>query len=156
MLLARGRLGGFHFNSRNYGDDDLMVGAADPFELFLIMSEIVDAGDDAARVLFMLDQSHNIEPKIPAMIRSVMNVQEATAKALLVDRDGLRIAQTAGDVLTAHGILMDAYSTDVRPLLEELRSEMKLDPNPLQAYARSGYQDRINEERVDGTPMSWT
>ena len=96
-LLRLGKLGGFDFNSRFYADDDLMVGAADPFQLFRIMHEIVSAGalDPSSGVVFMLDQCHNIEEKIPAVIRSVMNVQEATAKALLVDADALQRAQRA-------------------------------------------------------------
>ena len=122
-LLRAGRLGGFHFNSRFYADDDLMVGAADPCQLFRIMHEIVSAHglDRSANVAFMLDQCHNIEPKIPAEIRSVMNVQEATAKALLVDHNALHAAQAAGDVLGAYAVLMDAYNTDVRALLAEVR-----------------------------------
>ena len=125
MLLRAGRLGGFDFNSRFYADDDLMVGAADPFQLFRIMHEVAgaDALKPAAGVAFMLDQCHNIEPKIPAQIRSVMNVQEATAKALLIDADALAAAQQAGDVLGANAAMMDAYNTDVRPLLAELRAE---------------------------------
>ena len=157
QLLRVGRLGAFDFNSRFYADDDLMVGAADPFQLFRIMHEIVSA--DALRpdsgVRFMLDQCHNIEPKIPGQIRSVMNVQEATAKALLVDREALHEAQRTGDVLAAHGALMDAYSTDVRPLLAELRESQDLDPDPYAAYARSGYQDRIARERVGGQQAGW-
>jgi L-rhamnose isomerase/sugar isomerase len=156
-LLRVGRLGGFHFNSRFYGDDDLMVGAADPYQLFRIMFEIVDA--DAVTpdggIAFMLDQCHNIEPKIQAEIRSVLNVQEATAKALLVDREELRRLQEAGDVLGAHEIFLDAFSTDVRPLLRELRIEMDLDPDPIGAYQRSGYQQKIEEERVGGTQAGW-
>src|SRR5207344_3594476 len=104
VLLRAGKLGGFDFNSRFYADDDLMVGSADPFQLFRIMHEVVQAGalDAGAGVAFMLDQCHNIEPKIPAQIRSVMNVQEATAKALLIDTDALAAAQQAGDVLGAN------------------------------------------------------
>ena len=117
LLLREGRLGGFHFNSRYYADDDLMVGAADPFQLFRIMCEIVQADALDSGVAFMLDQCHNIEPKVAGQIRSVMNVQEATAKALLVDRDQLADAQARGDILGAHGALMDAFATDVRPLL---------------------------------------
>ncbi len=119
QLLRAGRLGAFDFNSRNYADDDLIVGSADPFQLFRIMNEIVgnDALAPASGVNFMLDQCHNIEPKIPGQIRSVMNVQEATAKALLVDVDALGAAQQSGDVLAANAALMDAYNTDVRPLL---------------------------------------
>jgi L-rhamnose isomerase/sugar isomerase len=157
LLLRAGRLGGFDFNSRFYADDDLMVGAADPFQLFRILHEVVAAGalDPAAGVAFMLDQCHNIEPKIPAQIRSVMNVQEATAKALLVDAAALAAAQQAGDVLGAHAALMDAYNTDVRPLLAGLREDMGLDPDPVAAYLRSGYGERIIKERVGGTPASW-
>jgi L-rhamnose isomerase/sugar isomerase len=134
-----------------------MVGAADPFQLFRIMSEVVAA--DALRpesgVSFMLDQCHNIEPKIPGQIRSVMNVQEATAKALLVDRDALLTAQRAGDVLGGHGILMDAYNTDVRPLLADIRRDGGLDPDPVAAYARSGYAEAIVKERVGGQQAGW-
>jgi L-rhamnose isomerase/sugar isomerase len=103
----------------------------------------------------MLDQCHNIEPKIPGEIRSVMNVQEATAKALLVDADALATAQQAGDVLGANAVLMDAYNTDVRPLLAEVREEMGLDPDPYRAYLASGYAERIVAMRVGGTPASW-
>ncbi len=157
LLLRAGKLGGFHFNSRFYADDDLMVGAADPFQLFRIMHEIVAAGALApeANVAFMLDQCHNIEPKVPAMIRSVLNVQEATAKALLVDREALARAQAEGDVLGANAALMDAYNTDVRPLLAELRAEDGLDPDPIGAYHRSGYQQKIEAERVGGSAMGW-
>ena len=123
FLLREGKLGGFDFNSRFYADDDLMVGAADPFQLFRIMFEVIGGRrvDTEDEVAFMLDQCHNIEPKIAGQIRSVMNVQEATAKALLVDREALAVAQAAGDVLGANAVLMDAYNTDVRPLLGEVR-----------------------------------
>ncbi|MEV5879078.1 L-rhamnose isomerase [Streptomyces sp. NPDC052101] len=154
-LLREGRLGGFDFNSRFYADDDLMVGAADPFQLFRIMSEVVRGGGFSPEIAFMLDQCHNIEAKIPAIIRSVMNVQEATAKALLVDREALAAAQASGDVLGANGVLMDAYDTDVRPLLREVREEMDLDPDPLAAYARSGWGQRIVAERVGGRQAGW-
>ena len=157
LLLRAGRLGGFDFNSRFYADDDLMVGAADPFQLFRILHEVVAA--DALRpdsgIAFMLDQCHNIEPKIPAQIRSVMNVQEATAKALLIDTAALAAAQQAGDVLGANAAFMDAYNTDVRPLLAGLREDMGLDPDPVAAYQRSGYADKIIADRVGGTPASW-
>ncbi|WP_432138180.1 MULTISPECIES: L-rhamnose isomerase [unclassified Streptomyces] len=154
-LLREGKLGGFDFNSRFYADDDLMVGAADPFQLFRIMYEVVRGGGLGPDVAFMLDQCHNIEAKIPAIIRSVMNVQEATAKALLVDRAALGAAQASGDVLAANGVLMDAYNTDVRPLLREVREEMGLDPEPMAAYARSGWAERIVAERVGGEQAGW-
>jgi L-rhamnose isomerase / sugar isomerase len=255
LLLKSGKLGGFDFNSRFYADDDLMVGAADPFQLFRIMHEVVKAAalyegqpleitarsgaaansvdtkqpygasndppsspdgsstqitatsasarsaeeggarpgwitatgaaaradtaaaradtaaaraDTAAAratsaparaggpgIAFMLDQCHNIEPKIPAQIRSVMNVQEAVAKALLVDAGALREAQLAGDVLEANAVLMDAYNTDVRPLLAELREEMGLAPDPVRAYLASGYAEKIASERIGGTAAGW-
>ncbi len=162
FLLRAGRLGAFDFNSRFYADDDLMVGAADPFQLFRILFEIVSAdalgaGFEAggAPIAFMLDQCHNIEPKIPAIIRSVQNVQEATAKTLLVDTEALAAAQASGDVLGANAALMDAYNTDVRPLLRELRADMGLDPDPIAAYYGSGYQERIVADRVGGTQAGW-
>jgi L-rhamnose isomerase/sugar isomerase len=157
VLLRAGRLGGFDFNSRFYADDDLMVGAADPFQLFRILREVVAGGalDANSGVTFMLDQCHNIEPKIPGQIRSVMNVQEATAKALLVDEDALAAAQLAGDVLGANAVFMDAYNTDVRPLLAEVRAEAGLDPDPMAAYARSGYAEKIIAARIGGTPAGW-
>jgi L-rhamnose isomerase/sugar isomerase len=157
FLLREGKLGGFDFNSRFYADDDLMVGAADPFQLFRIMYEVVRGGgyDAETGVAFMLDQCHNIEPKIQGQIRSVMNVQEATAKALLVDRDALHAAQDAGDVLGANEIFMDAYNTDVRPLLAEVREEMGLNPDPIAAYKASGYFEKVVAERVGGTQAGW-
>jgi L-rhamnose isomerase/sugar isomerase len=154
-LLREGKLGGFDFNSRFYADDDLMVGAADPFQLFRIMYEVVRGGGFSPEVAFMLDQCHNIEAKIPAIIRSVMNVQEATAKALLVDGDALDAAQRSGDVLEANAVLMDAYNTDVRPLLREVREEMGLDPEPMAAYRRSGWAEQIVAERVGGQQAGW-
>jgi len=157
QLLRVGRLGAFDFNSRFYADDDLMVGAADPFQLFRIMHECVRGGalEPGSGVQFMLDQCHNIEPKIPGQIRSVMNVQEATAKALLVDASALEQAQQDGDVLGANAVLMDAYNTDVRPLLRELREDMGLHPDPMAAYARSGYAEKIRADRVGGEAAGW-
>jgi L-rhamnose isomerase/sugar isomerase len=157
FLLRAKKLGGFDFNSRFYADDDLMVGAADPFQLFRIMHELVDADALApeAGIAFMLDQCHNIEPKLPAIIRSVMNVQDATAKALLVDAGALAAAQRSGDVLGANAALMDAYHTDVRPLLGELRADLGLDPDPIAAYHRSGYAEKIAAERVGGEQAGW-
>ncbi|MEU3831525.1 L-rhamnose isomerase [Streptomyces microflavus] len=154
-LLRKSKLGGFDFNSRFYADDDLMVGAADPFQLFRIMYEVVRGGGLTDGVAFMLDQCHNIEAKIPAIIRSVMNVQEATAKALLVDRHALAAAQRSGDVLEANAVLMDAYNTDVRPLLAEVREEQGLDGDPMGAYRRSGWAEKTAAERVGGQQAGW-
>ncbi len=157
VLLRAGKLGGFDFNSRFYADDDLMVGSADPFQLFRIMSEVRWGGglDPSVGVAFMLDQCHNIEPKIAGQIRSVMNVQEATAKAMTIDADALRAAQDTGDVLGANAVLMDAYNTDVRGLLADLRGEMGIDPDPMAAYQRSGYLAQIVAERVGGDAAGW-
>ena len=157
QLLRQGRLGAFDFNSRFYADDDLIVGAADPFQLFRIMREIVTESALApdSGVNFMLDQCHNLEEKIPAQIRSVLNVQEATAKALLVDEDALLAAQTAGDVLGANAVLMDAYNADVRDLLGELREEQGLPADPVKAFLDSGYLEQIKADRVGGDAMSW-
>ncbi len=157
FLLRAGKLGAFDFNSRFYADDDLIVGAADPFQLFRILFECASAGAlrGGGDVTYMLDQCHNIEPKIPGQIRSVLNVQEAAAKALLVDTGALCAAQNAGDVLGANAVLMDAYNTDVRPLLADMRSAAGLDPDPMAAYLRSGYPERIVAERVGGQQAGW-
>jgi L-rhamnose isomerase/sugar isomerase len=157
QLLRLGKLGSFDFNSRFYADDDLIVGAADPFQLFRIMFEVIRGGglDDASDVALMLDQCHNVEAKIPGQIRSVLNVQEMTARALQVDTDALAVAQETGDVLGANGILMDAFYTDVRPALAQWRTERGLPADPMAAFAGSGYQDKVNAERVGGTQSSW-
>jgi L-rhamnose isomerase/sugar isomerase len=137
VLLGERLLGGFHFNSRKYADDDLIVGSIDPFELFRIMREIAAAGGEG--VAFMIDQSHNIEGKIDAMIQSVMNIQTAYAKALLVDEERLSNAQVAGDVLGAHRVLVDAFEADVRPLLIRLRRSLGAPDDPVAAYRESSY-----------------
>jgi len=160
QLLRVGKLGSFDFNSRFYADDDLIVGAADPFQLFRIIFEVVRGGaykpaNPESEVAFMLDQCHNIEDKIPGQIRSVLNVQEMTARALLVDRDALADAQSAGDVLTANEIFMDAFYTDVRADLASWRQERGLPADPMQAYADSGYQQQIEADRVGGTQAGW-
>ena len=157
VLLRAGKLGGFDFNSRFYADDDLMVGSADPFQLFRIMSEVRRGSglEPQTGVAFMVDQCHNIEPKIAAQIRSVMNVQEATAKAFCVDLDALGEAQRAGDVLGANAVLMDAYDTDVRPMVAAVRLAMGLEPDPLAAYHRSGYYENVCVERAHGAQAGW-
>lgn len=157
LLLRAEKLYAFDFNSRFYADDDLIVGAADPFQLFRIMHEVHQGGgfDAGTPVSYVLDQCHNIEEKIPGQIRSITNVQEQVAKAALVDLDALKAAQNSGDVLAANDVLMDAYNTDVRPLLAEWRSDRGLDPNPLAAFRASGYQKKINDERVGGAQAGW-
>jgi L-rhamnose isomerase / sugar isomerase len=146
LLLVEGLLGGFHFNNRKYADDDLIVGAIDPFELFRIMREIAHT-DTSEAIAFMIDQSHNVEGKIDAMIQSVVNIQTAYAKALLVDDEELRCVQRAGDVLGAHRVLVHAFETDVRPLLARLREQLGIDPDPVSAFRRGGHGERLAHER---------
>jgi L-rhamnose isomerase/sugar isomerase len=152
LLIGEGLLGGFHFNNRKYADDDLIVGSIDPFELFRIMREIASARADPATaataeaIAFMIDQSHNVEGKVDAMIQSVVNIQTAYAKALLVDAERLEAEQLAGDVLGAHRVLLAAYETDVRPLLETLRAEQGLPPDPVEAF-RAEHAERLVLER---------
>ena len=156
QLLRLGKLGSFDFNSRFYADDDLIVGAADPFQLFRILFEVVRGGGlNNPDVAFMLDQCHNIEDKVPGQIRSVLNVQEMTARALLVDRAALDAAQQANDVLGANAVLMDAFYTDVRPALAQWRESRGLPADPMAAYAASGYQQQIAADRVGGTQAGW-
>ncbi len=157
QLLRLGKLGSFDFNSRFYADDDLIVGAADPFQLFRILVEVVRGGGYGkdSDVAFMLDQCHNIEDKIPGQIRSVLNVQEMTARALLVDTAALSAAQLAGDVLAGNGIMMDAFYTDVRPMLADWRESRGLPADPMAAYAASGYGSSIISGRVGGTQAGW-
>jgi L-rhamnose isomerase/sugar isomerase len=157
QLLRLGKLGSFDFNSRFYADDDLIVGAADPFQLFRILVEVVRGGGFGAGsdVAFMLDQCHNIEKKVPGQIRSVLNVQEMTARALLLDTEALHAARTAGDVLAANEVFMDAFYTDIRGDLAAWREERGLPANPMQAYADSGYQKTIEADRVGGAQAGW-
>jgi L-rhamnose isomerase/sugar isomerase len=157
QLVRVGKLGSFDFNSRFYADDDLMVGSADPFQLFRILVEVVRGGalDPGSDVALMLDQCHNIEAKIPGQIRSVLNVQEMLARALLFDRVALDAARRDGDVLRANEIFMDAFYTDVRKDLASWREERGLPADPLRAYLNSGYQEQIEDERVGGAQAGW-
>jgi L-rhamnose isomerase/sugar isomerase len=154
LLLDEGRLGGFHFNNRKYADDDLIVGSINPFELFLIYVELVEA-EESTRIDYMIDQAHNIEPKIEAMILSVMNLQEAYAKALLVDRTRLDEARHSGDILGAHQLLLDAYATDVRPLCAKVRETLGASPDPVSAFRESGYLEKVVSERGEGGGAGW-
>ena len=157
QLLRLGKLGSFDFNSRFYADDDLIVGAADPFQLFRILFECARGGalGPESPVAYMLDQCHNVEQKIPGQIRSVLNVQEMTARALLVDTEALVAAQEDGDVLLANEVLMDAFYTDVRADLAAWREGRGLPANPMRAYLESGYQEQIEADRVGGTQAGW-
>src|SRR6266508_3459799 len=158
QLLRLGKLGSFDFNSRFYADDDLMVGAADPFQLFRILVEVVRGGGygTGSDVAFMLDQCPNIEKKIPGQIRSVLNVQEMTARALLLDTEALDRARRDGDVLAANEIFMDAFYTDVRRDLAGWREERGLPAAPMAAYRASGYQEQIEADRVGGAQAGWS
>lgn len=157
QLLRLGKLGSFDFNSRFYADDDLIVGAADPYQLFRIMTEVIRGGGfgPSSDVALMLDQCHNIEENIPGQIRSVINVQEMTARALLLDTEALDAARTAGDVLLASEIFMDAFYTDVRRDLAAWREERGLPADPMRAYLSSGYQDQIVADRIGGAQGGW-
>jgi L-rhamnose isomerase/sugar isomerase len=154
LLLDEDRLGGFHFNNRKYADDDLIVGSVNPFELFLIYVELVEA-EESTRIDYMIDQAHNIEAKIEAMILSVTNLQEAYAKALLVDRVALQEARRAGDVMLAHRLLLDAYNTDVRSLCAKVREALGASPEPVSAFMESGYLEKVVNERGEGVGAGW-
>ncbi len=161
QLLRLRKLGSFDFNSRFYADDDLIVGAADPFQLFRILVEVVRGGGfgTGSDVALMLDQCHNIEKKIPGQIRSVLNVQEMTARALLLEtgdrKEALDAARRDGDVLLANEIFMDAFYTDVRRDLAGWREERGLPAEPLKAYLASGHQEQIEADRVGGAQAGW-
>lgn len=160
-LLDENKLGGFHFNSRKYGDDDLIVGSVNPYELFLIFYQIIDAANDknpqirqaANNIAYMIDQSHNIERKIPAMLRSVLNVQTQYAKALLINLDEVRDAQERQDVLGAEDAVRKAFEFDVTPLLQAVREEIGVPVDPMKAYLESGYDESINVRGKGGA--SW-
>ncbi|MEP7088877.1 MAG: L-rhamnose isomerase [Nocardioidaceae bacterium] len=160
QLLRLGKLGSFDFNSRFYGDDDLIVGAADPYQLFRIMVEVIRGGgyvgtNPDSEVALMLDQCHNIEAKVPGQIRSVLTVQEMTARALLLDTEALDAARTEGDVLAANEVFMDAFYTDVRRDLADWRESRGLPANPMRAYLASGYQAQIEADRAGGAQSGW-
>ena len=153
MLLDEKRMGGFHFNSKKYADDDLLVAAINPYELYLIMNEIVDAQNDpriaknANEIMFMIDQNHYMEDKMLSCVKSVMNIQTAYTKALLIDRAALLDARVKHDVARAESLMMDAFQLDVRPLLAAVREEMGLEADPFAMYKNSGYAEKIAAER---------
>ncbi len=155
LLQRLNRLGGFHFNDRKYGDDDLMVGSIDPFQLFRIFDELVSSGAVENGVRLTIDQSHNIEPKIEALIQSVLTLQESYAKALLVDRAALEKAQLEGDVLAANRILLDAFATDVRPLCAKVRLDLGAAEDPISAFRDGGYAAAVAESRAGGAQAGW-
>jgi L-rhamnose isomerase/sugar isomerase len=153
FLLDEDMLGGFHFNDRKYADDDLTLGSIDPYAVFRIFHEIRNAaeihGRDVSKIAYMVDQSHNLKPKIEAMIQTATTAQELYARACLVDRKKLQDAQARMNIIDAETCLKDAFNTDVRPMLAEWRERKNLDPDPVQAYRASGYESRVANERAE-------
>ena len=149
ILAQEGRLGGFHFNNRRYGDDDLIVGSTNPWELFSIFVEL---GDHLPRLT--IDQAHNVERKVEAMVLSVANLQEAYAKALLVDREALANAQAAGDVLGGHELMLDAFRADVRPLCASARAALGAAEDPVSAFRSGDWQERATAQRGDDVAVA--
>src|SRR5690606_12007309 len=155
MIVARlaqfGKLGGFHFNDSKYGDDDLDAGSIDPYRLFLVFNELVDA--EARYSDFspahMLDQSHNVTDPIESLMLSAADVQRAYAQALLVDRAGLKAAQEDNDALAATQALRLAYRTDVEPILALARYEKGGAIDPLATYRAAGYRQKVAEIRPE-------
>jgi L-rhamnose isomerase / sugar isomerase len=151
FLLDEEMLGGFHFNDRKYADDDLTMGSIDPYAAFRIFHEIRSAAEwhnrDVSDIAFTIDQSHNLKPKIEAMIQTAITAQELYAKACLVNRQKLRDAQTEMNVVDAEQCWKDAFFTDVSSLLADWRKKKNLDPDPLKAYRASGYESKVAAER---------
>jgi L-rhamnose isomerase / sugar isomerase len=151
FLLDEEMLGGFHFNDRKYADDDLTLASIDPYAVFRIFHAIRSAaeehGHDISEIDYMIDQSHNLKPKVEAMIQTVMTAQELYLKACRVDRRRLRDAQTRLNIVDAETCLREAFFSDVRPILAEWRKHHNLDPEPLDAYRASGYETRVGRER---------
>lgn len=146
-LLREGILGGFHFNDRRFADDDLTLGSIDPYQVFRIFHEILSAGDKAADVAYMVDQSHNLKSKMEAMVQTVVTAQELYARAALVDRRKLTELQDACRIVEAEECLRDAFFTDVRPFVREWRRMRGLPEDPLAALRSSGYLERVRLER---------
>jgi L-rhamnose isomerase / sugar isomerase len=149
ILAEEGRLGGFHFNNRKYGDDDLIVGSTNPWELFCIFVELAE---ELPRLT--IDQAHNVERKVEAMVLSVVNLQEAYAKALLVDRQALAAAQAEGDVLGGHELLLDAFLTDVRPLCAQARAALGAAEDPVAAFRSGDWQARAIAQRGEDVAVA--
>ena len=154
FLLDEGRLGGFHFNNKKYADDDLTTGSVNPYELYLIYTELVAGENDGLgnNIAYMIDECHTIKNKIAEMIQSLVALQISYAKALIVNRPALAAAQEADDIVTAEEIIKSAFATDVRPLLWKVRSDLSLpDPaDPVRGFVESGYAAAKAEERGTG------
>jgi L-rhamnose isomerase / sugar isomerase len=149
-LLDEGMLGGFHFNDRRYADDDLTLGSIDPYQIFRIFAEIhafaADQGE-YPKIAYMVDQSHNLKPKIEAMIQTVMTAQDLWLKAALIDRSALRQHQKCGSIVDAENVLKTAFHTNTDGMLAEWRQSKGIASNPLLAYRDSGYGEKIARER---------
>jgi L-rhamnose isomerase/sugar isomerase len=147
-LLDEEKLGGFHFNNKKYADDDLTVGSINPYEFFLIFNELVSAEEDGikANIAYMIDQCHNLKPKIEEMIQSVENIQKTYAKALIVDRESLKNYQQKNDIVMAEKMLNEAFETNVMPLLFKVREGMGLPLYPLEFFRNSGYINKLKRE----------
>ena len=157
FLLDEERLGGFHFNDHKYADDDLTVGSIDPYQLFRIYNELAKAEDNPNNnppIAYMIDQCHITKQKMDAMIQTVEHIQTAYAKALCVNRAKLAQAQADKDVVSAEMCLTEAFNTDVSSLLNVVREEMGLAPDPLEAFRSSGYWDKVSRERGGRTVSS--
>jgi len=148
-LLDEGKLGGFHFNNKKYADDDLTVGSINPYEFFLIFNELVSAEEDGikANIAYMIDQCHNLKPKIEEMIQSVENIHKTYAKALIVDRKSLKKFQQDEDIIMAEKIITEAFETDITPLLFKVREEMRVPLDPVKFFRESGYLEKIQRQR---------
>ena len=153
-LIQAGKLGGFHFNDSKYGDDDLDTGSIDPYRLFLVFNELVDAEQRNAKGFkpaHMLDQSHNVTDPIESLMVSAMEVQRAYAQALLVDREALDCYQDENDPLMAAQTLKQAFRTDVEPILAMARLQKGNAINPIAAYRQAGYRGKVSKERPAAT-----
>ncbi len=156
-LLAEKMLGGFHFNDRRYADDDLTLGSIDPYQVFRIFHEILmfewETGE-RADIAYMIDQSHNLKPKIEEMIQTAAVAQELFAKAALVNHEKLAVYQSHAELIDAEECLKSAFSTDVRPFIRDWRKSKGLAEDPLAAFRASGYLQRATRDRADRNRLS--
>ena len=152
LLLMEGKLGGFHFNDSKYADDDLTAGSIKPYQLFLIFNELIDGMDvkgidHASGLGWMIDASHNLKDPLVDLLQSVEAIKIAYAQALLVDREALKQAQQANDIVKAQEILQDAFRTDVRPLVAEARLRSGAALNPVHLFNEENLRNKLIEER---------
>ncbi len=150
-LMMEGKLGGFHFNDSKYGDDDLTTGSIDPFQLFLIFTELLEEDSDPeevfSRISWMIDASHNVKDPLEDLLQSVEGIKTALAQALLIDREALNEARAVNDVTMAQQVLQDAFRTDVRPLLRESRIRNGAAADPIRLYRKLEVRKKLVSER---------